>query len=228
MKYLSFDVGIKNLAYCCIDGNDKSITQWGILNLNDNPVCQMHLKKKCDKQASYQIDTEGEIKYYCSGHINHKSLKDVLKNKKSKKKKLNMNYDLLKLSQNCVNQLKTLDLTDVKYVLVENQPALKNPTMKSVQMILYTFFVMEGVMKESSSIEQIHMVNARNKLKVYKGDPIECNKKGKYAQNKYLSVEYTKKMIIDEDDKFKQLFETSKKKDDLADSYLQGIYWIEK
>ena len=127
-----------------------------------------------------------------------------------------------------MNQLKTLDLTDVKYVLVENQPALKNPTMKSVQMILYTFFVMEGVMKESSSIEQIHMVNARNKLKVYKGDPIKCNKKGKYAQNKYLSVEYTKKMIIDEDDKFKQLFETSKKKDDLADAYLQGIYWIEK
>ena len=36
MKYLSFDVGIKNLAYCCIDENDKTISQWGILNLNDN------------------------------------------------------------------------------------------------------------------------------------------------------------------------------------------------
>ena len=85
MKVLSFDVGIKNLAYCCIDENDKTISQWGILNLNDNPVCQMHLKKKCDKQASYKINTNGEIKYYCSGNINHKSLKDVLKNKKSNK-----------------------------------------------------------------------------------------------------------------------------------------------
>lgn len=87
---------------------------------------------------------------------------------------------------------------------------------------------MDGVMKEDSSIENIHMVNARNKLKVYKGPPIECNKKGKYAQNKYLSVEYTREMIKEDDQQFIKLFEESKKKDDLADAYLQGIYWIEK
>ena len=100
--------------------------------------------------------------------------------------------------------------------------------MKSIQMIIYTFFVMDGVMKEDSSIETIHMVNARNKLKVYKGPPVECNKKGKYAQNKYLSVVYTKEMIKEEEDEFIKLFDESKKKDDLADAYLQGIYWIEK
>ena len=72
------------------------------------------------------------------------------------------------------------------------------------------------------------MVNARNKLKVYKGDPISCDKKGKYAQNKWLSVEYTKQMIGNEDEGHIQLFSLSKKKDDLADAYLQGIYWIEK
>ena len=57
---------------------------------------------------------------------------------------------------------------------------------------------------------------------------MECNKKGKYAQNKYLSVEYTKEMIKEEKEDFIRLFNESKKKDDLADSYLQGIYWIEK
>ena len=35
-------------------------------------------------------------------------------------------------------------------------------------------------------------------------------------------------MIVDEEEKFQELFKESKKKDDLADSYLQGIYWIEK
>jgi hypothetical protein len=35
-------------------------------------------------------------------------------------------------------------------------------------------------------------------------------------------------MIKGDDDKFIKLFEESKKKDDLADAYLQGIYWIEK
>ena len=72
------------------------------------------------------------------------------------------------------------------------------------------------------------MVNARNKLKVYKGPKIECVKKNKYAQNKYLSVEYTKKMIENEEDNLIKIFQLSKKKDDLADAYLQGIYWIEK
>ena len=143
-------------------------------------------------------------------------------------KKLNTSHDLQKISQVCIQNLRKLDLSNVKHVLIENQPALKNPVMKSIQMIIYTFFIIEGVMNESSSIQNISMVNARNKLKVYKGPKIECNKKGKYAQNKYLSVEYTKKMIEKDNDHFQQLFDQSKKKDDLADSYLQGIYWIEK
>ena len=222
MNYLSFDVGIKNLAYCEITPN-KNIIQWGIINMDDNPTCSMHLNKKCEKQASYSLTQNDNTSYYCSSHINHKSL-----NKKAKKKKLNTKHDILKISQMCISKLRELDLSNIKYVLIENQPALKNPVMKSIQMIIYTFFVIEGVMDKTSSIELIHMVNARNKLKVYKGPKIECKKKNKYAQNKYLSIEYTKKMIEDEKDNFKELFNHSKKKDDLADAYLQGIYWIEK
>lgn len=217
MEYLSFDVGIKNLAYCCLNEN-KHIKQWGIINMNTDPICDVKLKKKCDKQATYEIKDEGDVKYCCTAHS--KRFK--------KKKKLNTNHDILKLSQTCISKLKELDISNVKYVLIENQPALKNPIMKSVQMVIYTYFVMEGVMNDKSCIENIHMVNARNKLKVYKGPKVECNKKGKYAQNKYLSVVYTRNMIEHDDDCFKDLFKTSKKKDDLADAYLQGIYWIEK
>ena len=35
-------------------------------------------------------------------------------------------------------------------------------------------------------------------------------------------------MIKEEDECFQEHFKDSKKKDDLADAYLQGIYWIEK
>ena len=35
-------------------------------------------------------------------------------------------------------------------------------------------------------------------------------------------------MIKGDDECFIKLFSESKKKDDLADAYLQGIYWIEK
>lgn len=215
--YLSFDVGIKNLAYCVLC-KDKKIKDWGIINLNENPCCDVKLKKKCDKQSTYEVKGDPNVKYCCTAHSK----------KFPKKKKLNTNHDLLKISQLCVSKLRELDIKEVGSVLIENQPALKNPVMKSIQMMIYTFFVMDGVMSGSSKIEKIHMVNARNKLKVYKGPKIECNKKGKYAQNKYLSVEYTKEMIKDEDNCFQELFKESKKKDDLADAYLQGIYWIEK
>jgi hypothetical protein len=217
MNYLSFDVGIKNLAYCELTP-EKKIIQWGIINLNEDPICDVHLNKKCEKQSTYLIKDDCPENYCCSAH-----------SKKFKKvKKLNTNYDILKISQLCIQKLRDLNLTEIKHVLIENQPALKNPTMKSIQMIIYTFFVIEGVMNENSLIENIHMVNARNKLKVYTGPPIECNKKGKYAQNKFLSVEYTHYMIKEEVDEFKTLFTNSKKKDDLADAYLQGIYWIDK
>ena len=61
----------------------------------------------------------------------------------------------MKISQLCVSKLRELDLDDVTHVLIENQPALKNPVMKSIQMIIYTFFVMDGIMKKDSSIETI-------------------------------------------------------------------------
>ena len=91
MKYLSFDVGIKNLAYCSLDEN-KKILDWGIINLNKDPKCQCGIQKECPKTATYQINDPGnnEVKYCCTTHI---------KKHKGKKKKLNSNYDLFKISQ---------------------------------------------------------------------------------------------------------------------------------
>ena len=120
---------------------------------------------------------------------------------------------------------------EVDHVLIENQPALKNPTMKTVQMILYSYFLVNGVTKSGNPLNNIEMINARNKLKVYKGPPIECNIKNKYNKTKYLGIQYCKYMIDENekiDSEFKDLFNSSKKKDDLSDAYLQGMYWLTK
>ena len=77
-------------------------------------------------------------------------------------------------------------------------------------------------------------MNASNKLKVCKEDISEnillkINKlKSKYSRNKKMSIEHTRLMLhsLDEDDKWKVQFESSKKKDDLADSYLMTLYYI--
>ena len=141
---------------------------------------------------------------------------------------MNNDRDMFKLSQILIEEMNShKDFLNHEVICIENQPALKNPTMKSVQMIIYSYFMIEGVTKDTP-VEQVHMINARNKLKVYKGPEIECKFTDKYKKNKYLSVEYTKNMILNQDNKFIELFTESKKKDDLADAYLQGIYFIEK
>ena len=218
MKYLSFDVGIKNLAFCSLDDN-KTILDWGIINLDKNPICQCGLQKECCKSSTFIVVSDnGETKYACTTHTK----------KYKKKKKMNNDRDIFNLSKIMINELNSHeDFLSHEIICIENQPALKNPTMKTVQMILYSYFMIEGVTKDTP-VSEVHMINARNKLKVYKGPEIECKFTDKYKKNKYLSVEYTKLMILEEDPKFIELFTTCKKKDDLADAYLQGIYFIEK
>ena len=103
--------------------------------------------------------------------------------------------------------------------------------MKSIQMILYSYFLINGVTNIDSPIKDIEMINARNKLKAYKGDSIECKIKDKYKRNKFLAIQYCNSMINNNckiDQKFRDKFKSSKKKDDLSDCYLQGIYWLTK
>ena len=117
------------------------------------------------------------------------------------------------------------NLLQVDSIIIENQPVLKNPTMKSIQMILYTFFTEHGLMEQSSPISCIKLFSARNKLKTYDGPTIACTLKNKYNKRKFLSIEYTK-YFIKQDKKWYEFFLSNTKKDDLADCYMQGIYYI--
>ena len=95
-------------------------------------------------------------------------------------------------------------------------------------MILYSYFLIEGVTKKTSLIESIELINARNKLKAYTGPKIECDIKDRYKRTKFLGIQYCLAMISGQgnkqENKWLTLFSDTKKKDDLADAYLQGIY----
>ena len=95
--------------------------------------------------------------------------------------------------------------------------------------MLYSYFLIKGGVIEQSDLNMIEMINARNKLKAYKGPEIKCDITDRYKKTKFLGIEYCKKMINDNskiDQKWKDLFESSKKKDDLSDAYLQGMYYL--
>lgn len=93
-------------------------------------------------------------------------------------------------------------------------------------MMIYSYFLINGVCCDDSNITNIEMINARNKLKAYTGPKIECDIKDRYKRTKFLGIEYCKHMIQEsnQDDQWIDLFLNSKKKDDLADAYLQGMY----
>lgn len=228
MKLISFDVGIKNLSFCCLEYTDDkySIYDWGIINISCDECCDHIIKggRKCDNSASVMTNSGKKL---CNTHKKNKEYKD-LKFKRVPKIK----NPTLHIGDNIVKKLNEHIFLDVHDVIIENQPALKNPTMKTVQMLLYSYFLINGYCQESSNIGNIEMINARNKLKAYSGpeihSPFSKDKKNIYKTNKYLAVEYCKHMITCEDNSFQELFNTSRKKDDLSDSFLQGVYWILK
>jgi hypothetical protein len=139
---------------------------------------------------------------------------------------LNIKKDKYTIFENIPKKLDEYNLCDVDVVLLENQPCLKNPTMKTIQIIIYTYFLINGLNNQSSTISKILFISAKNKLSFYDGPCIECKLKSKYSQTKFLGKEYTKYYLKDNQEKL-DYFNSHKKKDDLSDAFLQGMSYFE-
>ena len=233
MYYVGWDIGIKNLAYCIIEQcEDKTeiIHDLNIINLIDQPKlynCSMTNKNtnKCKGKALFFNKTKEDL-YYCNKHYNLLSVKEQKDVKAIKPPKKCNKYSLEELG---LRLFKTLDenplFIECQYIIIENQPVLKNPTMKSIQIMLYSYFLIKN-----KNIQIIKLLNASNKLKVYKGDiskeDIETISKikDKYRRNKMTAILHTSLMIKDTEKL--DYFNSHKKKDDLADAYLMAKYLI--
>ncbi len=214
MSILSFDIGINNLSYCILSPQNK-IQGWKVLNISCCDKCNHIIKGvQCDKKATHI----SENTLLCNSHSKLKMYTNIKKYKNKKD-------TIYNLSKNIINVFDSEPFQNytIEYVFIENQPCLKNPIMKSIQMIVYSYFLIKLPLLKS-----VELCNACNKLKCYKGPhvihPYTNNKNNKYKINKFLAIKYCTYMITNDDCIYIDLFSNSKKKDDLADSYLQGIY----
>jgi hypothetical protein len=310
-KVLSFDVGIKNLAYCKIEFSKETktiirIEEWGLINLKSDPWIPDHNEKRCMAEvksggvcgncSNSWIIKNGARKELCRVHSKNYEkiqgasadfeffpyeLRDLSCSCGEKSRKFHtkisesmirifgycnkcakktteqltkicdyMKSDDTKLYTNLYDGLNAIKIEDVNEVVIENQPALKNPRMKSIQMFIYSFFFIGGKNGRLSDLNQVAFFSATKKLNptIIVEDILKKNKKElapsldpapapvqvmqikeeplseyrAYKKRKNDSI-FIVSCVLDEMDEWKKFFLSHPKKDDLADSLLQGI-----
>lgn len=280
-KIISFDVGIKNLAYCIfeITGNIIEIVDWSLVNLTEDDAesnvavhkCNHMLKSKrmklCDKVAKYrkgdifacdkhaktstsyampnkdfsvaslkkqsveQLKEIGNTHMYTNvkatkpvfikglyEHIHRKTWDKI----ETKKKKNASKVDLISIGRQmhkhfCQKEI----IQNIDYAIIENQISPIANRMKTIQGML----TQEFIVRECNTIEYI---SSSNKLSHFLSKDETNQKKNNYKAHKKDGIAICRNLIDTRFSKWLQVFDNAgNKKDDLADSFLQGLWYIE-
>ena len=271
MKFVSIDVGIKNLSFCLFDKNENDsyyeILKWDNVDLtekyeltcvetNKNEVCGKPAKfskdNKCyclkhSKKTNYLLpNAEFNISFLNKQKI--QNLIDIAEKYKIKYDKPCKKNDLINIivdfsEKNCFETISKVNATKVDLVtigkniqhkfdsifkdhlytiqtiIIENQIGPLANKMKTIQGMLSQYFIMKN-----NNI-QIDFINSSNKLK----DVVKENDdKLDYKQRKQLGIKTCLEMVTTDFkyNSWSSFFQKHKKKDDLSDCFLQGLWYI--
>jgi len=180
MKVLSFDVGIRNLAYAhvTVDVKESRIVQ--ILHWN-----KIDLHEFGDGGGGGSVVTSV--------------------------------IDAMLKSAPVLSDPSAWDV-----VLIENQPSLKNPVMKTVQVAIHAFFEMVVQTTplpedDNPKTHRILLVNARNKVG-------SCG--GSYSERKRESIKRCLS-YVDGMAEGASFLASTKKIDDMCDAFMQAVWFVE-
>ena len=192
--------------------------------------------EKCNKNCMFEKNSE--TIQYCTPHAKkiYSNLEGEMKLKSIKNtgvKDLDFDDTRLKL----VMELeKRKHLLEANVVVIENQPSFKNPRMKSISGIIYDYYMIRGMVDKEitkSTITKVKFMSPSNKIKLATDGETQQLVKLKssdeskaYKMTKSLAVKYASEMSKHLPEWLAK-FNSHKKKDDLADAFLQGAYYFE-
>jgi hypothetical protein len=276
MKVLSIDVGIKNLAFCLLNGT--SIHKWDCINIaeqephkcgfiektepcnkpakfskNGKCFCLKHAKKQTFQiptaelnpsyinkqkiQKLYELSTKYNLKYevptkkcdlvaMLNEYSASQCFQPVQETNASK-------IDLITVGRNIKIRFDQIfDSNDkIDCVLIENQISPIANRMKTIQGMIAQYFIMKD------TNQRIEFFSSANKLKQFDEDSQNGGKKMKkekddtsYSDRKKMGVSKCLELLQADNINcsFIEYFQSHKKKDDLADSYLQGCAYLKR
>ena len=256
MYILSFDVGMVNISYAFIrvdSIDDWEIIDWNVFNIH-GIVIENNIVKYDESNYEYIKSTlknkkVNELKTILKNLEQHDDAKINLLRRQQcidllqaffKKKKVKCLSDLnvnLIIQRICkyfdlkfeyiLNRKHPLDA-----VIIENQPCLKNPKMKSIQIGLSTYFTMRLHVDSVFFLNTVvNFISASSKLNFCKKMKlIDEIPKNDYKKTKQLSIDVVYKLVLENRDKlrvdFDLLWKKEKKHDDLTDVVIQAFAYF--
>jgi hypothetical protein len=233
-----------NDSYFCLKHSKKQNYQIPSSDLKVNFINKQKIQKLIEIADKYMIQYEKPIKkndllFKINEYINNKCFKEITTTNASQ-------IDLITIGKNIKNKFNKIFPIDEKidYVLIENQISPIANRMKTIQGMIAQYFIM------NNNTQHIEFVSSINKLKNQtdnknKGkQPIhenahcqvqieDINHDNKDNNNDYKS---RKKQgivkcleILTQEHHFNNMlpfFNNHKKKDDLSDCFLQGLWFI--
>ena len=202
------------------------------MDIGQQPTCTHFHKKQCKQPALFFRDTS----FFCKKHAlpipplsgltkqqlielckvhsivcdTKENMVEKLQSKKltDVKRKSAKTCSAIDLGKELVKQYERFDKVDV--VVIENQIGPLANRMKMLQGMVMQYWIMKNA--------EVVCVSSVNKLKMFHKGP------STYAQRKKISVDCVRKLIAANN--WNTVFEKHKKKDDLADTLLQAIWYL--
>ena len=225
---------------CCVLNNKKKpCTRIPRYKKNDQYYCKIHAKKQELKIPTKELTPPFlkklkiyELKKLCSSLDVSQNYKKANKNICLQwfREYLDKNYldlviptkasdfSIVSLGRNIKNEFSQLfNNIQLDHVIIENQIGHLASRMKMIQGMVMQYFIGQNIL-------HIHEISASNKLKLF----IPANTKTTYNERKKLGIKKTNEILITLNlfDSWRGHFISHKKKDDLADAFLQGLWYL--